>query len=136
MVRPGWRNKIMKKPEKKLIKKLILAFLLLFTFSSFASVLDESIKIYPKPADSLFLTVLDVLSGSKYKISEIQSKNGYILFLDDSTYYLLTVTKRYQNQSEIKILPQNSNFSKGSDVAKSIFLLIDEGIKTPLELVK
>lgn len=132
MARPGWRNN----PMKKLVKKLILAFLALFTFSSFASVLDESIKIYPKPADSLFLTALDVLSNSKYKISEIQSKNGYILFLDDSTYYLLTVTKRYQNQSEIKILPQNSNFQKGSEVAKSVFLLIDEGIKTPLELVK
>ena len=40
-------------------------------------------------------------------------------------YYLLTLTRRYQNQTEIKILPQNSDFSQGSMVAKDIFALID-----------
>jgi len=103
-----------------------------------SSVLSNCYKIYPKDADSLFMSALSALnSDSRFDISEIQSKNGYILFLYGSKYYLLTLTKRYQNQTEIKILPQNSDFSQGSNVAQMIFLLIDSKIKNmPMELVK
>ena len=75
-------------------------------------------------------------SNTKFNISEIQTKNGYILFTSGSKYYLLTVTKRYQNQSEVKVLPQNSDFSLGSGVAQNVFELIDSEIKKPMELVK
>lgn len=121
------------------MKKIILTIItvLFFSLSAFSNQLAQCYKLYPKSADSLFLSALSALSSSKdCTISEIQSKNGYILFIVGSTYYLLTVTKRYQNQTEIRILPQNSNFQKGSEVIKNIFALIDEEIKTPLEPVK
>lgn len=118
------------------MKKLIIIFCMLFSIC-FASVLDECYKIYPKDADSLFMNALSALnSNSRFEISEIQSKNGNILFLHGSKYYLLTVTRRYQNQSEVKILPQNSDFSQGSDVAKAVFYLIDNQLKTSMESVK
>ena len=67
----------------------------------------------------------------------MQSKNGYILFLYGAKYYLLTLTKRYSNQTEIKILPQNSDYSEGSEVAKAIFSQIDSQIKLkPMEQIK
>lgn len=112
---------------------LVICFLILPVF---AGVLDECYKIYPADADNLFMASLNVLSDNKYEISEIQSKNGYILFLAGSKYYLLTITKRYKNQSEIKILPQNSDYSQGSSVATAIFNLLDEEIKKPMELIK
>ena len=80
---------------------------------------------------------LNVLnSNNKFNISEIQTKNGYILFALGSKYYLLTVTRRYKNQSEVKILPQNSDYSQGSTVATTIFNALNEEIKKPMELVK
>ena len=76
-------------------------------------------------------------SNSKFNIVEIQSRNGYILFLVGSKYYLVTVTKRYQNQTEVKVLPQNSDYSEGSDIAKIVFGLIDYQLKNqPMEQVK
>ncbi len=119
------------------MKKIILIFSLLTSFA-FASVLEESYKIYNYDADVAFLGALSALNSSpKFEISEIQSNNGNILFLYGSRYYLLTVTKRYQKQTEIKILPQNSDFSQGSVVAQNVFLLIDQKLKNqPLGLVK
>ena len=120
-------------------KFLILLFLIFNLFlGAFANYFDESIKLYPKDADTLYMEALSALSSSSdFKISELQSKQGYILFLYGSKFYLLTVTKRYQNQSEVKVLPQNSDFSQGSEIAKAVFNLIDNQIKTnPLKKVK
>ena len=75
--------------------------------------------------------------SNKYKISEIQTKNGYILFTNEGKYYLLTLTKRYKNQTEIKILPKNSDYSQGATVANNIFNLLDNQLKqNPMELIK
>ena len=118
-------------------KFLIIICLLMFQMSLANDTLEGCYKIYPKDADTLFMSAIAALGGdSRYTISEIQSKNGYVLFLHGSKYYLLTLTKRYQNQTEIKILPQNSEFSEGDSVAQSVFSLIDTKLKTPMELVK
>ncbi|MBQ7287720.1 MAG: hypothetical protein IJW73_08180 [Candidatus Gastranaerophilales bacterium] len=119
------------------MKKLIL-ILALLTSISFAGVLEDSYKIYPLNAENLFLSTISAInSSSKLQIVEIQSANGYILFLYGAKYYLLTLTKRYQNQTEIKVLPQNSDFSQGSDVAKAVFALIDNQLKNqPMEQVQ
>ena len=119
-----------------MIKRIFLIICFLIS-AVFASVLDECYKIYSIDADNLFMASLNVLSSSnKYQISEIQTKNGYILFSTGNKYYLLTVTRRYKNQSEVKILPQNSDYSQGSTVATTIFNLLDAEVKNPMELIK
>jgi len=119
------------------IKFLIIICIIFMQFSFAQDILQGCYKIYPKDADSLFMSAISAIGSDKrYTISEIQSKNGYILFLSGSKYYLLTLTKRYQNQTEIKVLPQNSEFSEGSSVAQNVFSLIDTKLKTPMELVK
>ena len=120
---------------KKFLKYILICTFIMFN-QVFASILDECYKIYPIDADSLFMSSLNVLSNNKFDISEVQSKNGNILFFKGDKYYLLTVTKRYKNQSEIKILPQNSDYSQGSSVATAIFNLLNEEIKKPMELIK
>ena len=117
--------------------KYILICIFIVSNQVFAGILDECYKIYPKDADDLFMASLNVLSNSnKFEISEIQTKNGYILFSTGNKYYLLTVTRRYKNHSEVKVLPQNSDFSQGSAIATTIFNLLNEELKTPMELVK
>ena len=116
------------------MKKLTLIIALLSAIT-YANIFEDSFKIYPVEADSLYMTALSAINTSnRFDIVEMQSKNGYILFLYGSKYYLLTVTKRYQNQTEIKILPQNSDFSQGSEVAQSVFRLVDNQLKLqPME---
>ena len=106
--------------------KKIIVCLCLLTSIACAGIFEDSFKTYSKDADTIFMNAISAINSSKqFQITEIQSKNGYILFLFGSRYYLLTVTKKYQNQTEVKIMPQNSDFSQGSIVAKNIFALID-----------
>lgn len=119
------------------MKKIFLTFLLL-TNLAFAGIFEDSFKIYNRDADTIYMNTLSALNSSeKFEITETQTKNGYILFLYGSRYYLLTVTKRYQNQTEVKIMPQNSDYSQGSVVASEIFKLIDAKLLTqPMEQIK
>ena len=118
------------------MKKIIAIFILL-TSMAFAFVLDDCYKIFSYDADDVFMSAINAInSSSEYEISEIQSRNGYILFLRGSKYYLLTVTKRYSKQTEVKILPQNSDFSQGNIIATQIFAMIDTQLKKPMGLVK
>lgn len=118
--------------------KKIFFILCLITSNCFAFSLNECYKIYPYDADILYMSALSAInSDSKYNISELQSKNGYILFTHGAKYYLLTLTKRYKNQTEIKILPQNSDYSEGCQAAKEIFTILDNRLKfQPMESVK
>ena len=119
------------------MKKIILVLSCLFSIA-FATNLDNCYKIYSKDADGLYMSALSALnSSSKFEIVEMQSRNGYILFLAGNKYYLLTLTKRYQNQTEIKIMPQNSDFSNSDEVIGHVFALIDLSLrKLPMEPVK
>lgn len=118
--------------------KKIFFILFLLTANCFAFNLNECYKIYSYDADILYMSALSAInSDSKYNISELQSKNGYILFTHGAKYYLLTLTKRYKNQTEIKILPQNSDYSEGCQAAKEIFTILDNRLKfQPMESVK
>ena len=115
----------------------IFGFLFLFSFKAFAFNLEECYKLYSYDADTVFLNALAVINSTReYNISEIQSKNGYILFTSAGKYFLLTVTRRYQNQAEVKILPQNSDYSMGSVVASDVFNLLSTKLKIPIVQVQ
>ena len=117
--------------------KKILVSLFLLSSITFAFTLDDFYKLFSYSADTVFINSISAINSSpEYEIVEIQSTNGNILFKRGSKYYLLTVTKRYQNQTEVKILPQNSDFSQGSIVPSHLFGLIDSKLKNPLKEVK
>lgn len=111
------------------MKKIIIILSLLF--SSFAFALNEQCyKIFSQSPDVLFMSAISAINSSpKFNLSEIQSKNGYILFSYGSKFYLLTLTKKYQNHTEIKILPQNSNYTDNNEIATMLFSLIDYQLK-------
>jgi len=116
-----------------MFKKNILCLFLLSNLA-FCYSLQDCTKLFPKDADTVFLNALSALnSSSLYEISEIQSKNGYIFFIYNSKYYLLTVTKRYKNQTEVKILPSNSEFDD-YNVAPNIFSLIEKTVNMEQKL--
>ncbi len=118
------------------MKKILITICFMFSIC-FGFELNNYYKLYPIAADNLYMIALSALSSNdRFNVVEIQTKNGYILFSANSKFYLLTVTKRYQNQTEIKVLPQNSDFSDTLETVKSVFTMIDIETKRPLELVK
>lgn len=111
------------------MRKIIIVLSLFLSLSVFASQQD-CYKMFSQEPDILFMSAISAInSSSKFNLAEIQSKNGYILFAYDSRFYLLTLTKKYQNQTEIKILPQNSSYTSDNEAAKLLFSLIDYQLK-------
>lgn len=110
-----------------MFKKIILCLVLLSNLA-LCYTLSECTKLFSKDADTVFLNALSALnSSSLYEVSEIQTKNGCIFFIYNSKLYLLTVTKRYKNQTEVKILPDNSEFDD-YNIAPNIFSLIEKTV--------
>lgn len=110
--------------------KKALIILCLLVSSALALNINDFYKLFPYEANSVFLEAISTINDKNgFEIFEIQSKNGYILFSYSSKYYLLTVTKRYKNQTEVKILPQNSDFSQGNIVPITLFSLIEARLK-------
>ncbi len=83
---------------KKFFIILILFFMPLYAFSK-----NANSKNFSKNADDVFMTSLVSIKELNYKILEIQSESGYILFENNSDTYLLMVFENGENNSIVKI---------------------------------
>ena len=71
---------------------------------------NDCIKHYKIDEESLFYLTLSAISNAKYKILEIQTRSGYILFSAYGREFLAQVVKVTTNLSELKITPQNNSY--------------------------
>lgn len=71
---------------------------------------NDCIKNYKIDEESLFYLTLSAISNAKYKILEIQTRSGYILFSAYGREFLAQVVKVTTNLSELKITPQNNSY--------------------------
>lgn len=88
------------------MKKIFLTFLLFFLicFNSFVFAKAADSKNYKINADNLYMISLTVLNNLNYKIEEMQSTSGYILFkTNNEDEYLLVVTSIGEEASNVKI---------------------------------
>ena len=115
------------------MKKFILILGAIFlSQSAFAdeSLLSSCYKNYHLGADKIYMLTLSALNSTgQFEVTEMQSKSGYILFLNSNKQYIATISKEGANTSSIKILPANSDFTGGTFVQKTIFDTIDLNLK-------
>lgn len=71
---------------------------------------NDCIKNYKIDEESLFYLTLSAISNARYKILEIQTRSGYILFSVYGREFLAQVVKVTTNLSELKITPQNNSY--------------------------
>lgn len=85
------------------MKKALIILLLFFTIPVYAKIADS--KNFHISADNLFMISLCTLNSLNYKIVEMQSESGYILFKTPAqNEYLMTITKTGSTTSNVKIL--------------------------------
>ena len=101
------------------MKKILLTLGIIFLSSSAIaneSMLTNCNKNYPISADNLYMLTLSALnSQGQYEVVEMQSKSGYIMFqTSNKNQYIVTISKEGSASSNIKTLPANSDFSKGT----------------------
>lgn len=86
---------------------------------------DICTKTYNMPADKLLYLSMSAINANKFKIVEIQSKTGYILFTAASKQYLASVVKIDSMHSMLKITPTNNNYFFPPGVVLNFFKYID-----------
>ncbi len=106
--------------------KLFLCGIFILIFSpAFAKNADS--KDFQAPVDDIFLISLGVLNNLNYKIEEIQSQSGYILFKTTRGEYLLWVSENNSSSSNVKIQKAKRN-SPLSEVQNAVFQSISDNL--------
>lgn|SRR5574344_1471231 len=120
------------------MKKIILFFIFfnfLFIQNSFCAEpstqpvsmvpYESCYKYYNTDREQLFFAIMAAISNSNFRIKEIQSQNGYILFDIWDREFLATVSNRTKNSAFVKITPANGNYFFSPWIIKRIFTNTD-----------
>ena len=85
-------------------------------------------KEFIKQAEPFFYVVLSSLAKSNYKIEEIQSKNGLIIFKVYNKEFLANITKVDFKTTLLKITPADNNYGFSYSIIDNIFSTIDKDL--------
>lgn len=80
--------------------------------------------------EQLFYLTLAALNKMNYKIKEVQSKTGTVLFQVASREFLITIAHQDSNNTFIKILPTDSNYAFSPALVQNIFSFLKANSKT------
>lgn len=118
------------------MKKFYILLLILFLGLPVLSKTADS-KNFSISADNLFMVTLSSIQKLNYKIVEMQSTSGYILFKTPSNdEYLIMVSNNGNNTANIKISKSKQD-SPLADVRNLIFTEIQNNLyNLPIEAIK
>lgn len=118
------------------MKKFYILLLILFLGLPVLSKTADS-KNFSISADNLFMVTLSSIQKLNYKIVEMQSTSGYILFKTPSNdEYLIMVSNNGNNTANIKISKSKQD-SPLADVRNLIFTEIQNNLyNVPTEAIK
>lgn len=88
-------------------------------------------RTYILQPDKLFYMAIASANANKFKIEEIQSKTGYILFTAAGKQYLATIVKVDSKRTLLKITPTNNNYFFAPGIVTNFFRYIDLNGATP-----
>lgn len=118
------------------MKKFYILLLILFLGLPVLSKTADS-KNFSISADNLFMVTLSSIQKLNYKIVEMQSTSGYILFKTPSNdEYLIMVSNNGNNTANIKISKSKQD-SPLADIRNLIFTEIQNNLyNLPIEAIK
>lgn len=86
---------------------------------------DDCTKVYNIDNITLFYQTIASINANRFKIDEIQSRSGYILFTAVGKKFLATVSNVNTNQAMLKITPTDGNYYFQPGIIQNIFKFID-----------
>jgi hypothetical protein len=90
-------------------------------------------KIFKMDSQRLFLLTLSSITANRFKIDEIQSRGGYVLFTVRATQFLATVMTVDSKHSMLKITPVDGNYYFPIGIVQNCFKYIELNQNTPIE---
>ena len=85
-------------------------------------------KEFIKQSEPFFYVVLSSLAKNNYKIEEIQSKNGLIIFKVYNKEFLANITKVDFKTTLLKITPADNNYGFSYSIIENLFATIDKDL--------
>ena len=82
-------------------------------------------KIFKLNNEKLYLLTIDAISANKFKIDEMQTSDGYIIFSAAKHKYLATIAKVDETNSMLKITPCNNVYIFPPGVLSNMFKYIE-----------
>ncbi len=86
---------------------------------------EECTKVFNMDAESLFYLTIASINANRFKIDEIQSKTGYILFSAVNKEFLALVVKLDSKNSLLKITPTNNIYYFQPGIVLNMFRYIE-----------
>lgn len=89
-------------------------------------------KFFKMNSQKLFYLTLASINANRFKIDEIQTKCGYILFTVSQKQFLASVINVDSKNSMLKITPCNNIYYFPIGVVQNVFKYIELNINTPI----
>lgn len=86
---------------------------------------EDCTKMYNTGKKNLFYLSLGAINANRFKIEEIQTNNGYIIFSTGKNKYLATVSEIDKDNSILKITPCNNLYYFQPGIISNIYKYID-----------
>lgn len=90
-------------------------------------------KFFKLNAQKLFYLTLAGVNANRFRIDEIQSKSGYIVFTVAQKQFLASVINIDSQNSMLKITPCNNVYYFPVGIVQNMFKYIELNISTPVE---
>lgn len=86
---------------------------------------EQCTRIFKIDAESLFYLTLASVNANRFRVEEIQSKTGYVLFKAVGKSFLASVIKIDSNTSILKITPTSNVYYFEPGIVLNIFRYIE-----------
>ena len=93
---------------------------------------EDCTKIYNLDKEKLFYMTIGAINANTFKLEEIQTQNGYLIFSTGKNKYLATVAKIDNENSILKITPCNNLYYFQPGIITNIYKYIDLNKDTEL----
>ena len=108
-----------------------------FDLSSLITAQDVSyqdcIKVFNTDNVHLLYLTVAAVNANHFKIDEIQSRSGFILFTAVGKQFLASISNVNTNQGMLRVTPVDDNYYFQSGIVANIFKYIELNLKTKLE---
>lgn len=120
----------MQQAEPQMLAAATATTVVVPTQNSTRAAVSECCDTITANPEQLFYLTLAALNKMNYKIKEVQSKTGTVLFQVASREFLITIAHQDVNNTFIKILPTDSNYAFSPALVQNIFSFIKANSKT------
>lgn len=97
---------------------------------------ESCYKYFKFDSGKLFYLTLAGINANRFKILEMQSKNGYIVFAVFQRQFLASVISINSQNSMLKITPCNNVYYFPAGIVQNMFKYIELNVNTPIEKLK